>query len=220
MTYNPDQFELIEGIVLPPPERETFDYGLLYRRITSATDVRTVIAIPWARSLQWAIAHTAPIIYLDSARASALWTATFNSVVFDYLARNAIGNVNIDFFHLEQLPIPTPEQWEVQYNVHQTVADYCIERVVALTYTAHKYEEWAKALIPTVTAQKWQSPEVRMRLKAEIDVQVAKLYGVTFDELSHIFSQFPVWEKYDRKEYGSFRSRDLTLSLMESSDAD
>ena len=214
MTYSPDQFELIEGIVLPPAGRVTFDYGLLYRRITCATDVRTVIAIPWAKSLHWAIAHTAPIIYLESARASALWTATFNSVVFDYCARNAIGNVNLDFFHLEQLPIPTPEQWEVRHSVHQTVADYCIERVVALTYTAHKYEEWARALIPSVTVQKWQSPEVRMRLKAEIDAQVARLYGVTKEELEYIFTQFPVWERYERRDYGAFRSRDLTLSLM------
>ena len=216
MPYDPDQLELIEGIALAPPDRFPYDYGLMVRRITRSTDQRTIIAMPWARSLHIGIGHNALLIGLDTAREAALWCAALNSVVFDYLARQSVSQSMLSQYDIEQLPVPTIDQWEVQRNSRQTIADYCIERVVALTYTAHCYREWAEALIPGVPMQRWQAAEVRLRLKAEIDAEVARLHELQADEVRHIYSTFPIWQRQEEQQYGTFRSRDLVLGAFDS----
>ena len=136
-----------------------------------------------------------------------------NSVVYDYLARSGVGMVNVNNFHVKQIPVPAPEDFEVSMRSTQTIADYCIERVVALTYLSAVYSKWATELIPHVTIQPW-NPEVRLRLRSEIDAVVARVYGVDSETLRHIYGTFPIWERQEIKQYGSFVSRDLTLSLL------
>ena len=215
MTYNPDQFELIPGIVLPPPVMRQIEDGVLFRAISSATDIRTIIALPWHHTFPWLPADSMTLILCDTARDAAVLSAVMNSIVYDYLARNAVGGANVNNFHVAQLPIPPPEDFEVRHTARQTVADYLIERVVALTYSDRRCQAWAHALIPGAPLQTWQPPEVRLRLRAEIDAAIAKVYGVAKDDLAHIFGTFPIWEKQDSQQYGSFKSRDTTLALMD-----
>jgi hypothetical protein len=60
----------------------------------------------------------------------------------------------------------------------------------------------------------------RLKLRAKLDAVFFHLYGVTSrDDIRYIYSSFPIVERYETAEYGSYRSRDLCLAYMNALEA-
>lgn len=85
---------------------------LCYKDLTSPTNERTMIAafIPAA-----GVVNSAPLILCDAEldyRTRCGLLAILNSFILDFVARQKVGNVHLNFFIVEQLPIlpppPTP----------------------------------------------------------------------------------------------------------------
>ncbi|MBU4400099.1 MAG: N-6 DNA methylase, partial [Planctomycetes bacterium] len=80
-----------------------------FKDITSPTNQRTMIAaaIPWS-----AVTNHFPLIMTDvSARLRLCLLANLNSHILDYVARQKIGGVTLNFFIVEQFPMFPPDRY-------------------------------------------------------------------------------------------------------------
>jgi hypothetical protein len=182
-----------------------------FRDITSAVVERTAIFSLLPRV---GMGNKIPLLMLenDSALLAACLLANFNSLPFDYVARQKIAGTTLNFFIVKQFPVLPPD--------HYTARDqaFIVPRVLELVYTswdmaAFAADVWAEgdeALRAAIAAQreanraatgghapdpahpdapfppfKWDDAR-RARLRAELDATYARLYGLTRDELRYI----------------------------------
>lgn len=219
------------GFVVEPyywiPKQEVLDrlagkgarWFLGFKDITSAISYRTVVAsiIPFS-----GVGNSMPLLQLDSEDASraALILANLNSLTLDYVARQKIGYIHLNFVYVRQFPILSPS--------HYTPADldFVISRVLELTYTAYDLEPFASDLGYKGEPFTW-NPERRALLRAELDAYYAKLYGLTRDELRYILDPadiygddypsetFRVLKNNETRQFGEYRTRRLVLEAWD-----
>ena len=84
---------------------------LAFKNVTSPTNQRTMIAafIPFT-----AVGNSAPLVLIQndiSVRTQCCLLANLDSFALDYVARQKVGNVNLNFFIVEQLPIFPPDRY-------------------------------------------------------------------------------------------------------------
>lgn len=134
-------FELVDN------ERPRYLMG--FRNIARATDSRTFIAsvIPFV-----GVGHSMPVFQTNkSPKYDACLIANFCSLILDYVVRLKLGGTNMTYGYIKQFPILSPESYL------ESVQNFIVPRVMALTYTANDMTEWAKAL--------WNDSSLKMRLK-------------------------------------------------------
>jgi hypothetical protein len=176
-------------------------YRLAFRAIARNTDERTMIATilpphvfcPHSVSLevvfQEAIIDDQLIINqsgLTSAQRLFL-LAVLNSFVFDYQLRQKVS-ANVSFFYIYQLPLP-------RLTADDAAFYPIVKRAAQLVGTAPEYDNLLRQVFSAeVTCQSHgvDSPSERLRLRAEIDAIVAKVYGLTEAEFVHILATFPL----------------------------
>jgi len=146
----------------------------------------------------------------------ACFLANMGSIVLDYVARQKLGGLNLNYFTFKQLPFLTPDQYS------DTDVDFITPRILELTYVAHDLEPWAKSLGFDGRPFIFNS-ERRALLRAELDAYYAKLYGLGYDELRYILDPadvmgedypsetFRVLKDKERKEFGEYRTQRLVL---------
>ncbi|HPK48998.1 MAG TPA: hypothetical protein PKY24_04910, partial [Opitutaceae bacterium] len=91
-------------------------------------------------------------------------------------------------FYMEQLPIPRLTAADAAFRP-------LVERAARLIGTTEEYDDLLKEIFgPKATHRTHgeHSPEGRAKLRAEIDAQVAHLYGLTDSEFAHILGTFPL----------------------------
>lgn len=168
---------------------------LAYKDITSATNERTMIAAftPWV-----AMVNSAPIIFVGSgigARREACLLANLNAFVYDFVARQKVGNVHLNYFIVEQLPTLPPEAFEDKcpWSKRETLEYWISERVLRLTCTADD-------MVPLAAAcdfkgsrgdgvHIWKDQE-RLVLRAELDAAFFHLYGIEREDAQYMLSTF------------------------------
>ncbi|MDE2866944.1 MAG: Eco57I restriction-modification methylase domain-containing protein [Gemmatimonadota bacterium] len=192
-------------------------YLLGFKDVTAPTNVRSMIAalIPGS-----GVGNTLPIVTADrhSGADAALLVANFNAVVFDYVARQKIQGQHLNWFIVEQLPVVPPERYEDVSFGAKTTEEIVREAVLELTYTAHDMAPFAREMGHVDEAGEALPPFVwdadrRLNLRAKLDALYFHLYGVTErDDIRYIYSTFPIVEREETAEYGTYRSRDLALA--------
>jgi hypothetical protein len=181
---------------------ETDDVFLAFKNVTSPTNRRTMIAAFIPRV---AVGNSAPLILVTdefSASRYACLLANLNSIVLDYVARRKIGNVNLNFFLIEQFPMFTPDTydkpcpWEPKRKIK--LETWISQRVLKLTCTAEDMLPLADACGFTKGSfkkeyggrlHKWD-PQDRANLMAELDAAYFILYGIERDDAEYILSTF------------------------------
>jgi len=201
------------------PGRLTWQWLVGWRDITNATNERTVIAgvMPFVGTdftLRIAAQITA------SAQQISCLVVNFNSLVFDFVARQKIGGTHLSDYITKQIATLQPD--------HYTPADldFIVPRVLELTYTAHDLAPFARDLGYDGRPFAW-NPERRALLRAELDAYYAKLYGLTRDELRYILDPadihgddypsetFRVLKNNETRQHGEYRTRRLVLEAWE-----
>ncbi len=164
---------------------------LAFRNITRPTDNRTMIAafIPTC-----GVINSAPIILFApfiGYRLQCCLLGNLNSVPLDYVVRNKMGGVNLNFFIVEQLPIFPPDRYEklCPWDKSQTLEKWISDRVLKLTCTANDMKPLAKAAGFNPPVYKWDVEE-REKLKAELDAAYFRLYGISRDDAEYILGTF------------------------------
>jgi hypothetical protein len=171
------------------------DWLLAYKDVTSATNERTMIAafIPWVATV-----NSAPIIFVGEAiapRREACLLGNLDAFVFDFVARQKVGSVHLNYFIVEQLPTLPPDTYadKCPWSKRETLEHWISERVLKLTCTAED-------MIPLAGAcgfkgsrgdgvHLWKESE-RAQLRAELDAAYFILYGVERADAEYMLSTF------------------------------
>jgi hypothetical protein len=204
-------------------------WALGFKDVTAPTNVRTMIAaiVPFA-----GLGNTLPAILPDGdGRPYTDWAplllANFNSLVFDYLARQKVQGQHLNWFIVEQLPLIRPEQFEQPLPSPQpspagrgslTLADFIRGEVLHLSYTAHDLAPFARDLGYVVDGKvgppfAWDEDDRRHRL-ARLDALFFQLYGLSREDAAYILDQFPIVKEQDEKAHGRYLTKELILAYM------
>jgi hypothetical protein len=164
---------------------------LCYKDVTSATNQRTMIAafVPYC-----GVMNSAPLIMTGDAidaRAACCLLANVNSLAFDYVARQKVGGLHLNFFIVEQLPTLAPDAYKDKcpWDARQTLLKWVSDRVLHLTCTADDMKPLARAAGLDPEVCKWK-PAQRETWMAELDAAYFLLYGIERDDAAYILSTF------------------------------
>jgi len=172
---------------------------LAFRDITRATDTRTFLA---AMIPSFGAINTAPLIHsvTMSPRAMCCLLGCLNSLPLDFVAKQKAGHIHMNFFIVEQLPIPSPDAYEKRcpWDRRATLERWISQRVLKLTCTAEDMLPLAEACGFTEGSfqaeyggrlNKWDEAQ-RAELMAELDAAFFHLYGIARDDAEYILSTF------------------------------
>jgi hypothetical protein len=162
---------------------------LAFKDITSPTNQRTMIAaaIPWT-----GVTNHLPLMLTDcEPRGNLCLLANLNAVVLDYVTRQKIGGVTLNFFIVEQLPIFGPDfyQRRCAWSKREKLEKWIADRVLKLTCVSHDMKPLAEAAGFKPLIHKWD-PSERAELQAELDAAFFLLYGIRREDVEYILSTF------------------------------
>ncbi len=194
-------------------------WQLGFKSVTSATNERTFICsfLPIC-----GVGNSMPLIVPTLAKQifACCLLANLNSLVFDFVARQKVGGVNLNFFIVKQLPVLSPETYT------QADINFISSRVLELVYTALDMQPFAQDIGYDGAPFPW-NPERRALLRAELDAYYAQLYGLTRDDLRYILDPadvygpdfpsetFRVLKNNEMKQFGEYRTRRLVLEAWD-----
>jgi hypothetical protein len=200
---------------------EKYDYQrpwfLAYRDVARATDERSMIALALPRE---PASIKLPILGFSQVARGELLLANFNSLPFDYVARQKIGGISLSFFILKQLPVIPIRRYEAND------ISYINCRLVELSYTDTSMAPFARDLGYDGPPFAWNDDR-RARLRAELDAWYARAYGLTRDELRYILDPadvkgddypsetFRVLKTNEIRRFGEYRTARLVLQAWD-----
>jgi hypothetical protein len=198
-----------------------FRWLMGWRDITNATNERTVIgtAFPLA-----GVGNNLPVWFTNAKLSTPLvacFIATLSSLVFDFVARFKVGGTHLNFFIAAQLPTLPPSAF------NSADLGFVLPRVLQLTYTAQSMKPFAddlgfKGSVPFA----WDDAH-RARLRAELDARLAKLYGLSRDQLRYILDPADIYgpthpsetfrglKKNEIAKYNEYRTARLVLDAWD-----
>ena len=190
-----------------------------WRDICRATDERTVIVGAMPRS---GVGNKAPLIVSSTGpRQRAALLACLTSLPLDYVARQKIGGTTLNYFYLKQFPVLLPSLFT------DRELEFIVPRVLELTYTSHSMKPFADDLGYKGNGPFAWDEDRRAQLRAELDAKIARLYGLTRDQLRYILDPtdihgpdypsetFRVLKKNEEARYGEYRTRRLVLDAWD-----
>jgi hypothetical protein len=164
---------------------------LAFKNVTSSTNQRTMIAafIPSV-----GVINSAPLIRFEEkipVSMQCCLLANLNAFILDYVARQKIGDVNLNFFYIEQFPMFPPDFYKQKcpWNKKQTLEKWISDRVLKLTCTSNDMIPLAKAAGFKSTIHKWD-PAERLDLMAELDAAFFLLYNIERNDVEYILTTF------------------------------
>lgn len=194
------------------------DWFLSYKDVTSSTNERTMIASFLPRV---GVVNSAPLILTPQQINPTLQCcllANLNSIVYDFVARQKVGSVHLNFFIVEQLPTLPPVAYTdpCPWSRAETLESWISERVLKLSCTSDDMRPLAIAAgfkgSTGKGVHRWQDQE-RMLLRAELDAAYAHLYGISEGDLAYILSTFSAINEAQTDEIMT-AYRDLAIASM------
>jgi hypothetical protein len=184
-----------ETVVANVTEGRNAGWFLGYKDVTSSTNERTMIAsfLPWV-----AVVNSAPLIFPGEniePRLETCLLGNLNAFVFDYVARQKVGSVHLNFFIVEQLPTLRPDIFadKCPWSKKETLEHWISERVLKLSCTADDMIPLAKACDFKGSrgdgVHVWKESE-RAEIRAELDAAYFHLYAVERKDVEYMLSTF------------------------------
>ena len=194
---------------------------LAYKDVTSATNQRTMIA---AMVPEAALMNSAPFILTGEAGATVKITpcrevcllANLNSLAYDFIARQKVGGLHLNFFIVEQIPTLPPDAYDEKcpWAKSKKLEDWVADRVLKLTCTANDMKPLAEAAGFEPGLWKWKEDE-RAKLRAELDAAYFHLYHLSREDVEYILGTFQGIKKEDEEAGGAGRTRELVLEAYD-----
>ncbi len=238
---NPTRYPAPQYWVLASEVDKTWSdqWCIAYKSVTAPSNMRTMIAaiVPKCGvGNSMAMLLPAPgkkEMYIQHA---PLLMANLGSMAFDFVLRQKVQGQNLNWFIVEQAAVIAPARFNeplpaafakamraaklmIGHDRHPTVADFVLEQVLALSYTAHDLAPFARdlghvddtgAVLPPFV---WNEDERRARLAA-LDALFFYLYGLSADEAVYILGTFPIVRDQDQKAFGRWRTADDILQFL------
>jgi hypothetical protein len=191
-----------------------------WRRITDArASARTVIASIIPRSGAGDSLFIPILKEFADRRLYACFMANMGTLVFDYVARQKLGGLNLNYFTFKQLPFLNPVAY-VDSDI-----EFISSRIAELTYTAVDVSGWANDISKATSPFEFNLSR-RSILQSEVDAYYAKLYGLSRNELQFILEPksikpgypsetFSVLKRNEEREFGEYRTQRLVLEAWD-----
>lgn len=188
---------VLDQVVTEQADAETTHF-ITFKDVTSPTNQRTMIAACLPRV---GVVNSAPIILAARPPRSQLCLlANLNSFIWDYVVRQKVGNLHLNFFIVEQVPTLPPDRYDepCPWQKGKTLEAWIAERVLKLTCTAEDMLPLADACGFTAGSfkseyggrlHKWNERE-RAEMMAELDAAFFHLYGLDHDDAEYVLSTF------------------------------
>lgn len=189
------------------------DWLLGWRDISNDANARTVIAAIIPRV---GVGNKFPLMLLREQRHAVGLVANLSAFALDYAARQKIGGTTLNFFLLKQLPVLPPSTYDepAPWDPGVTIGEWIAPRVLELTYTAWDLRGFARDLGYDGPPFRWD-PDRRFRLRCELDAAFFHLYGLARDDVDYVMDTFPIVARHDTTEHGTYRTKDLVLTLYD-----
>jgi hypothetical protein len=185
-----------------------------FKDITSPTNRRTMIAaaIPWS-----AVTNHFPLLLSSIPwRRQLCLLANLNSLAYDYVCRQKIGGITLNFFIVEQISTLPPDAYDEKctWAKSKKLEDWIADRVLKLTCTADDMRPLAEAAGFAPGVWKWKEDE-RAQLRAELDAAYFHLYQLSREEVQYVLGTFQGIAKEDERAGGEGRTRQLILQAYD-----
>ena len=190
---------------------ERFDWFMAFKDITASTNMRTMIAaiVPHA-----GCGHTLPVLLPSESGFNqdgiTCLLANFNSMAFDYVARQKVQGTHLTWYTVEQLPVIAPADYDRPFGAI-TARALVRDHVLRLTYTAHDMASFARDLGYDSSPFIWNEEE-RRHLRARLDALYFHLYGLSRDDAAYILDTFPIVRRHDKAAFGHYRTKAMVLA--------
>lgn len=184
-----------------------------WRRITKAEQMRTffpsVMPVTAAGDSYFA---AFPAVSSHGALLHSVWS----SLVFDYVARQKLSGLNMNYYIVKQIACPTPYDFAGPTPWYNEIArdEWVLPYVLELSYTSWRLQPYAKDLGDDGPPFCWH-PERRTLLRADLDAGFLHIYGLDRSEAEHVLDSFPVVRKYEERDLGEYRTRRLVLEAYD-----
>lgn len=213
--------QLAESIL----EKATPRWLVGWRDISNAGNERTLISSPFPLS---GVGNKIPLflspMISKGGKLAAAYVAMLSSISFDYVVRQKLGGTTINFFIMQQFAALPPSAFS------EADLNFIVSRVLELTYTSHSMKPFAEDLGFDGPPYAWDE-ERRARLRAELDVRIARIFGLSRDELRYILDPadvlgpdyptetFRVLRENEIRRFGEYRTRRLVLEAWDRMEA-
>lgn len=192
------------------------EYRVGFCDVASPTNERTLVAAMLPRDcVSGAKVPTVTMQGGDSRFSLLVWLAAANSFAMDFLVRMKVS-LTMALTILDSLPFP-------RLAVDDVIGRKLAESALRLTCTGPEmralWDEFAQiGVVPRRRIDEVPgalNADQRLHLRAEIEAELAILYGLTREELGHVLDTFPIVQKDDEKAYGEFRTKTLVLERVD-----
>jgi hypothetical protein len=157
-------------------ERFSPKWFLGWRDITNSTNERTLIASAVPRV---AVGNNYPLLFMEGLHAKyrLSFAAMANSFVVDYVARQKVGGMHINYFYLKQFPFLSPIAFNTSapFSLANRTVTWLVPRVLELVYTAQDLTPLARDCGYDGPPFAWDD-ERRFEIRCELDAAFFHLY--------------------------------------------
>ena len=160
-------------------------YWMAYRLIARSTDSRTFISaiVPPG----YVCGNSIAIVQLDNVKQICFLTGVMNSFVIDYFIRQKVS-ANVNMFNFLETPVP-------RLNSGKEF-DAIVRKTAQLVCTTDEFSELKKE---TGILHGLTNENDRKLARAQLDVAVANIYGITKEEMGFILQQFPIVDEKQKE---------------------
>lgn len=208
-----------------------------FSSVTSPTNARTInpTIIPFA-----GVGNSFPILLGRTLTENyPLLCANMSSFMFDYIVRQKIGGINLNFYLINQFPLLPPAEYlrNTPWQPALDLVEWLKPRILELTYTSEDMRPFAQDMGYNGDPFPWDE-ERRAQLRAELDAAFFHLYlpsnpdgtwqksgnetdaeykrlVATFPTPRHaveyIMESFPITKKKDMEKYKDFKTKMMIL---------
>jgi hypothetical protein len=193
-----------------------------YRNVSTTAAPRTLLPSPLPVV---GVGNSLPLI---SATRLPLLLAALSSLPVDYLLRQKHAGANVNFFKLEQVPVPEPERYDQPSPWGPgTIGDWVLARFAEAVVWSPDLAELAAelgrdgVLVPGFADRPAEvcDPEAgeqrRALARAEIDAAHAVLFGLSRAELEHLLTTFAALRVRDERVWGRFVTAERVLAAYD-----
>lgn len=161
------------------------NYWMAYRDVASSTNYRTVIStiIPPG----YVCGNTINIVRLSNLKYLCFLCGMMNSFVIDFFMRQKVS-AHVNMFSFLETPIPRLSSGKE--------FDAIVRKVVQLVAVTPEFDTLKREV---GVEHALTNENDRMQARAQLDAMVAKLYGVTKEELEFILKQFPIADEKQKE---------------------
>lgn len=168
------------GIEFGPGKTMVSRPRIAFRKIARSDDTRTTIACLLPPGPPATEAAQIVVRGASDERAEAFLLGVLSSIPFDWGARKWVES-NFNFFVMKPLPVPT-------FNANDLRTGRVVLVAGRLAAVDERYSEWAREVgVEVGTAN---DEPTKSDLIAELDALVSLLYGLSEDQVEHIFKTF------------------------------